>query len=124
MKIAGVITGVVRGYISKQSANTTPKAHLSYAFVKIIRTVPHLILMVVVPGFCGLYSPFGYMELKSELNTVSRNMEPASQHDVGKRIQHFKAEVYLREHLVSDITNAPFCPDKKNLTIKKIWRVL
>lgn len=95
MKTAGVVTGVVRGSISKQSAKTSPKAHLSYAFVKIIRTVPHgnLILMVIVPGFCGLYSPFGYMELKSELNIVSRNMEPASQQDVRKRIQHFKAEM-------------------------------
>lgn len=47
-----------RGYISKMSVDKTPKAYLSYAFVRIIRAIPwsNLILMVIFPASCGLYS--------------------------------------------------------------------
>lgn len=47
-----------RGYISKMSVNKTPKAYLSYAFVRIIRAIPwsNLILMVIFPASCRLYS--------------------------------------------------------------------
>ena len=47
-----------RVYISKMSVNKTPKAHLSYAFIRIIRAIlwTNLILIIIFPVFCGLYS--------------------------------------------------------------------